>query len=147
METIKLNTRKNKIFIGLFTALLIFATDLQAKKVSFLNSSVVPAARGYAKITRDGNRNYIIKIRVTNLAEVSRLQEPKITYVVWMVNEEGVVKNLGQIDSSTSFLSKKLKASFDTATAAKPTQIFITAEDDPNRQIPGTQEVLTTKRF
>lgn len=81
------------------------------------------------------------------MAEVGRLQPAKLTYVVWMASNEASTMNMGQIKSSVTFLTKRLKASFETATPYKPTQIFITAEDDPGYQLPGTQIVLTTKRF
>jgi len=147
MNRIRLNSFASKIFISVFAALFLFSSNSFGKKVRFSTSSVVPAARGYVKITRDNNQNYIITIEVSNMAEVGRLQPPKLTYIVWMVSNEASTMNMGQIKSSTTFLTKKLKASFETATPYKPTQIFITAEDDPSYQIPGTQIVLTTKRF
>ena len=53
MGTIKLNTLTNKIFLGVFILSILSSIDTSAKKVKFLNSSVVPAARGYVKINRD----------------------------------------------------------------------------------------------
>lgn len=147
METFKFNTLVTKLFLGLFTLLFLFSFDVSAKKVKFETSSVVPAARGYAKVTRDNNRNYEIKIQIRDLAEVTRLTPSKMTYIVWMVTDEEITKNMGQIDSSTSLLSKKLKASFETVSSLTPAQLYITAEDDPSRQYPGTQVVLSTNRF
>lgn len=147
MKALISNSLTTKIFLGIFVLLFLFSVDLSAKKVWFLNSEVVPAARGYVKINRDHNLNYIIKIHISNLAEVYRLKPSKLTYVVWMVTDELITKNIGQIDSSIGFLSKKLKASFETATSFKPIQLFITAEDDPSRQYPGEQIVVTTNRF
>jgi hypothetical protein len=34
--------------------------------------------------TKDNNKNYIVEIKVENLAEVSRLESSKNAYVVWM---------------------------------------------------------------
>jgi hypothetical protein len=147
MSEIGLYSPTSKIFISLLTALFLFSFNLFAKKVRFTTSSVVPAARGYVKISRDNNQNYLISIEILNMAEVGRLQPPKLTYVVWMASNEASTMNMGQIKSSVTFLTKRLKASFETATPYKPTQIFITAEDDPGYQLPGTQIVLTTKRF
>jgi hypothetical protein len=64
-----------------------------------------------------------------------------------MENDESMVKNIGRINSDSKLLSSKLKASFETVTAIKPTKIFITAEDNSDTQYPGTQFVLETKRF
>ncbi len=147
MKTFKMNTLTKKIFLGVFAIMLLFALETQAKRYSFLTSSVVPAARGYAKITRDNNRNYVIKLKMTNLAEVQRLDPSKLSYVVWMVTDREETKNIGQVESSTKFLSKKLKASFETVSSFTPTQIFITTEDDASTQYPGSQVVLTTNRF
>jgi hypothetical protein len=147
MSRIRINSFVSKVFISVFTALFLFSLNSFAKKVRFSISSVVPAARGYVKIGRDNNQNYIIKIEISNMAEAGRLQPPKLTYIVWMVSNEASTMNMGQIKSSVTLLTKRLKASFETATPYKPTQIFITAEDDPSYQLPGAQIVLTTKRF
>lgn len=147
MNTFKFNTLVTKLFLGLFTLLFLFSFEVSAKKVKFQTSTVVPAARGYAKVTRDNNRNYRIKIQIRDLAEVTRLTPSKLTYIVWMVTDEEITKNMGQINSTTSLLSKKLKASFETVSSFTPAKLFITAEDDPSRQYPGTQVVLSTDRF
>jgi len=147
MEALEMNTFTKRIFLGIFAIMLLFSMESQAKKYSFLTSSIVPAARGYTKITRDNNRNYVIKMKLTNLAEVQRLDPSKLSYVVWMVTDREETKNIGQVDSSTAFMSKKLKASFETVSSFTPTQIFITTEDDASVQYPGSQVVLTTERF
>ncbi len=130
------------------TAFIITATlNSCSKKISFLTSSVVPAARGTVKIKKDNNNNYDINIDLFNLAESKRLDPPKQAYVIWMETAENQMKNIGQISSSTSFLSQKLKANFNTVSPAKPVRIFITAEDDAAIQYPGMQVVLSTDRF
>ena len=147
MKSIRLNTHTKKIFIVIFTILILFSVESQAKKYSFLTSSVVPAARGYAKVTRDNNRNYVIKLHLSNLAEVQRLDPSKLSYVVWMVTDREITKNIGQIESSAKMLSNKLKASFETVSPFNPIQIYITTEDDASAQSPGSQIVLSTNRF
>lgn len=147
MGTIKLNALTNKIFLGVFILSILSSIDTSAKKVKFLNSSLVPAARGYVSINRDKNLNYFIRINVSDLAKVYRLEPSKLTYIVWMVTNEEITMNMGEINSSAGFLTKKLKATFETVTSLKPMQIFITAEDDPSRQIPGLQVVLSTSKF
>jgi len=147
MKTMKLNTLTNKIFLGVFVLVFLFAVDASAKKVKFITSTVTPAARGYVKIKKDKNQNNTIRIQLSNLAEVSRLTPAKLNYIVWMVTEDQLTKNIGKIESSTGFLFKKLRASFETSTPFKPMKIFISAEDDASCQYPGEQIVLTTKAF
>ena len=147
MKTIKLNSLTNKIFLGFFALLILISVDASAKKVKFLNSSVVPAARGYVKMNIDKNLNYVINISISNLAEVYRLEPSKLNYIVWLVTEDATTLNMGKINSTTGFLSKSLKATFETVTSLKPIQLFITAEDDPSRQYPGDQVVLSTGKF
>ena len=147
MGTIKLNTLTNKIFVGAFALLILFSFEASAKKVKFLTSALVPAARGYVKISRDKNLNYAISINISNLAEAYRLEPSKLTYIVWLVTGDGITMNMGKMNSSAGFFSKKLKATFETVTSLKPVKIFITAEDDPSRQYPGKEVALTTNTF
>ena len=135
------------IILSILIATVLFSLTSCAKKVSFLTSSVVPAAQGYVQVKNDNNKNYAISIHLTDLAEVKRLQPAKQTYVVWMETNDASTKNIGQIKSSTGFLSKQLKASFETVSSLKPVKIFITAEDDASIQSPGMQVVLSTDRF
>jgi len=127
--------------------LLAVAVTSCAKKVTFQNSSVVPAAQGTVKIKTDKNKNHNVKIDITNLAEPDRLSPPKDAYVVWMVTEQDDAKNIGQIKSSKSTFSKGLSASFETVSASKPVKVFITAENDPDTRFPGGVIVLTTNRL
>jgi hypothetical protein len=64
-----------------------------------------------------------------------------------METDNHETKNIGQIKSSSGLFSSKLKASFETVSSSKPSKIFITAEDDADRQYPGMQVVLSTDRF
>jgi len=116
-------------------------------KVSFLNSSVVPAARGSVKVSRDNNKNYVVKINIYNLAEVSRLQPPKKCYVVWMITDKQEIRNIGQIKSAEAMLSSKLTAYYESVSSFKPVRIFITAEDDASATNPDPTTVLSTNNF
>ncbi len=147
MKAVKLNTLITRIFLGTFILLFFFSADVSAKKIKFPNSSVVPFARGYVKINKDKYNSYIIKIRLTNLVEAYRLQPPKLNYIVWIFTDEAITMNMGKMDSSIRLITKRLKASFQTTSTLKPIRLFITAEDDPSRQYPGEQEVLSTNIF
>lgn len=141
------NPTTRSILLMATAAILLFYFSSCARKISFQTSSVVPAAEGKIKLTKDGNKNYKIKIAISNLAEPERLQPAKKTYVVWMQTADNGTKNIGQINSSTGFLSGKLKAGFETVTAFKPVKIFITAEDDATILYPGIEVVLSTNNF
>jgi hypothetical protein len=147
VKAITLKTLPKNIFFGIFTIMVVFLFDSCARNYSFLNSSVVPAARGTVKVKRDNNKNYVIQIHLSNLAEVERVQPSKQTYVVWMVTDRDMTKNIGQLNSSVSFFSKRLTGSLNTVSSIKPTKIFITAENDPSTQNPDMQVILSTDRF
>lgn len=143
----RIQTHHHKI---IFFGLLAFAITLIescSTKAAFMTSTVVPAAEGSVKVKKDKNHNYKIQLQIKNLAEPERLQPSKRTYVVWMITKKDNIKNIGQLNSSSGFLSSKLKASFSTVSAFKPTKIFITAEDDGAIQYPGSQVVLSTDNF
>jgi hypothetical protein len=147
MGTKKNNMLTKKILLGTLATLSMFLFTSCARKATFLTSPVVPAARGTVKVKKDKNNNYLIKIYISGLAEVDRLQPAKKTYVVWMISDNDVTINLGQVKSATGTFTQALKASFETVSAAKPIKIFITAEDDASVQVSGTQVVLSTDRF
>lgn len=135
----------NKILvIGISLAALLLALNSCSKKVYFITSSIVPAARGYVKIKKDKNENYSIDVSLSDLAEVTRLQGNKKAYVVWMICNGENPKSMGKIDSDSKWFSKKLSASFHSVSSTKPTRIFITAEEDGTAQYPSDFEVLTT---
>jgi hypothetical protein len=146
MHNLKMTTARN-ISFTIAAAMMLFIFSSCAKKISFQTSSIVPAAEGTVKVKKDKNDNYRISMAISNLAEPSRLQPSRNTYVVWMDTDNNTIKNIGQINSSTGFLSNKLKASFETVSSFKPVKIFITAEDDAAIQYPGMQVVLSTDHF
>jgi hypothetical protein len=134
-------------FLSFLATVVMFSCTSCSTKAAFLTSAVVPAARGTVKVTRDKNKNYVIHLDIVNLAEPERLQPPKKMYVVWMVTDQKLTKNIGQIDSSSGAFSNKLKANFETSSAFKPVKIFITAEDDANIQYSNAEVVLITGNF
>ncbi len=147
MQIIQSILVKRGIFYKIFIVVALLTSMSCARKINFQTSSVVPAARGAVKIKKDANQNYVISIDLFNLAEATRLPTSEQTYVVWMESENQFAKNLGQINSSTKMLSKKLKASFETVSPVKPTKIFITVEDGSTVQYPGNNIILTTSSF
>jgi hypothetical protein len=145
----KKSTYKKSNLTLLLTAFLLVSISLSScsKKVRFNTSQVVPAARGYAKISRDDNKNYAIEVEIENLAESTRLQPPKAVYVVWVETVDNGIKNLGQLKSSSGFFTSGLTGTLDAVTPFKPKRVFVTAEDRSNIDYPGSQAVLGTKNF
>jgi hypothetical protein len=147
MKSKRLNILTRCFFIGIFTVVVIFLFGSCTSPVRFLTSSVVPAAQGDIKLKMDKNKNYAIQIKISDMADVTRLQPSKRTYVVWMITDQGLTKNIGQLNSTTSLLSKRHKAELKTVSSFKPAKVFITAEDEEGVQNPGTQVVLSTDKF
>jgi hypothetical protein len=143
-----MNTKSvRSAILGISAIIVVISLSGCASKHTFLSSSVVPAARGTGKMKKDGNDNYQIKIDINNLSEVKRLQPAKGAYVVWMEGDEEAIKNIGQINSGSTMISSKLKASFHTVSSTKPHRIFVTAEDNSSVTVPGSTIVLTTDKF
>ncbi len=147
MKFVNNNLSHRNILFALLIGTVMVTISSCAKKINFQTSTVVPAARGTVKVKKDDNQNYVINIDIFNLAEAKRLPSNEQIYVVWMESNNQYVKNLGQINSSTKMLSKKLKASFEGVSSVKPTKIFITAENNSGVQYPGNELVLTTNSF
>jgi hypothetical protein len=144
MNTKIQSTLTKNSFLFLIGIMTIFLFESCARKIAFQASSIVPGAEGTVKVKKDNNSNYTIHVELSNLAAPGKLEPAMKTYVIWMETEQDPVKNIGQINSSSSFLSKRLKASFETVSSTKPTKIFITAENDGTIQYPGTQILATT---
>ena len=142
MKTTTMNIAAKRIFLVILTTMMILPFTSSAKKIPFLLSTVAPAAQGYVKIKKDNNKNYVIKVYVSDLAGIERIQPTKQTYVVWMVTDRDITKNIGRVSSS-----KDLSGFLETVSSFQPTKIFITAEVDESVQMPGEQVVLTTDRF
>lgn len=147
MKTQKLNHQIKSILLVILIAGMMLPFNTYAKKIKFMPSSVVPAAKGYVKVKSNNNNNHSIKIEIRDLADVERLHTSKITYIVWIETDQGKTEILGKIDSSSGFMSKQMKASMETVSSYKPSRIFITAEEFENAQTPGDRIILTTDRF
>lgn len=137
---------QSKAFILLIAISTLLLTAC-SHKMGFQPSSVVPAADGDVKVKKDDNNNYRVEVKITHLAPSDKLQPPRQAYVVWIETEQSGLKNLGQLNSGTGFLSNTLKAELNAVTPFKPTRLFITAEDDPGINYPSALVVLSTDRF
>ena len=139
-------TMRLTIWMLLFMS-VTFISLAQSKKVAFNTSTVVPGAEGTVKVKKDKNNNFNIDISIENLVEPKKLTPAKKAYVVWLETAEKGTKNIGQVNPSSSMFSKLKKASITTVSPYKPVKIYVTAEDDPGVEQPGTVIVLTTNSF
>lgn len=147
MKVIKFNSLIESIISILIVFFVVVFLSSCSKKIVFTTSSIVPAAQGKVKIKKDKNKNYDVEVNINHLAEPKRLSPPRETYVVWIETQSNGTKNIGQMNSSSGFLSSKLKASLHAVTPFKPTRVFVTAEDNGNIQFPGMEVVLRTETF
>jgi hypothetical protein len=147
MTVLKITTSSKLFKVFSLVLVVILVTSSCTNKISFLTSTVVPAARGTVKIKTDSNKNHTIDIALLNLAEPERLNPAKKMYMVWMETDQGITKNLGQIITDSGTFSKTLKANFKTVSSFTPVKIFITSENDANTQSPSWERILTTAKF
>lgn len=146
--------KTNIIYLSVKSILLLMVAAVMILSMSscgttnhFQASSTVPAAEGVVKIKKDNNKNYRIAININNLAEPEKLQPARSTYVVWMEGGDNQTKNIGQIKSSHSILSKSLKGTFETVSSIKPKKVFISAENDPGVQYPDNMNIVLTTNY
>lgn len=130
------------IHLVAFGLVLLVGLNSCAPKMSFANSTIVPAATGDVKVKKDKNKNYVINVHVQNLADPKRLTPAKETYLVWMESGNESARKLGKLTPG----SKALKGSLSATATAAPDNIFITAEDNADVQSPDSQIILTTKK-
>lgn len=111
-------------------------------KMTFLNSTIAPAATGGVTVKKDKNSNYVLNVSVMNLAEPKQLTPARETYIVWMDSDGSTTKKLGQIAPRSRALKGELKAT----STEKPREVYITAENDATITYPTGDVILTTKR-
>ena len=118
--------------------LVLFGSIAEAaKKYPMTASSTVPAARGQVDIDKDKNGNTRVNVSVEHLANPQNLTPPATVYVVWLQDRGGNPENQGQLK-----VDKNLKASFETVTASKGFDLFVTGERDYGAKAPSGPEVL-----
>jgi len=126
---------KLSLLVFMFTLLSCSSTS------QFPVSDVLPAARIEAKLSEDDNNNTEIEITAHHLANPKRLSPSKNLYVVWVVTENGMVKNVGKMIQDGH---KKVK--LDIITPFEVKEILITAEDNGNVTKPGDM-LITSKKI
>ena len=138
---------KRQSYLSFFSLLaLVILLSSCARTIRFDQSTVVPAATGKIKVKSERNGNYVMNIKLFNLAPANRLQPPKATYVVWMESQDGL-KNIGQVASKSTLFTRALQASLKAVSPSKPYRVFLTAEDNGTAAYPSSQPILTTGNF
>ena len=145
----RMKTKKTKSTVLLLLASIVISLSFSscAVKNQFLTSTVVPAAQGTVLIKQDKNMNYVIKIELSNLSPSTRLSPPATAYIVWSVNADNTTQSLGQLNSSTGFMTKDLSAKMETISVTKPVKIFITSENDVSTQYPSYSNIILTTEY
>lgn len=136
---LKLKSKKMKTIQNLLVITFVVLLTSCATTTKFPLSSTVPAAEISAKINQDKNKNFVINVVAKNLASADRLNPPKNNYSVWMITDDGTLKNIGQLTNQNA-----KTASLKTLTPFKVKEIFITAEDQGNLTYPSGIEISRT---
>ena len=161
MTIIKNSSQIKNILSGILVTTMLVTFYSCAKKSAAVAKTEVPAVvetpaattvpvenKGQVQIKRDATGNYVIQINLRELEAVNKLEETsKKAYIVWMNADNEKVKNLGQINSNSGWLSDKSKASFEALSVLKPTKVFITEEDMAGVIKPGKNIIWSTNSF
>lgn len=102
-------------------------------------SNIVPAATGTVKVQKDQNGNAKLDIKVSNLADPTRLTPPENKYVVWIRPNDGEPLKQGALS-----VGNNLNGELQTVTTSKDCDVFITAEPSASVSAPSGPEVLHT---
>lgn len=117
--------------------LVLLSLAVWAKDIPMVGSPMAPAAAGVIELDHDHNGNTIVKVRVHHLARPSALAPAKTTYVIWFQPPDRQPEIQGELR-----VDKDLNGGFETRTAYRNFDVFITAEDAPRPQQPTGPVVL-----
>lgn len=165
MKRIKMNRIFNAVLAGTTLLLLTQGLDACSKKSGSSKSSKAnltsePAVASQPapapppveekegmQIKRDAAGNFIIQLLLKDLQPVKLMKPAKEGYVVWMVDDNNVTTNIGNIEGANTWTDKKDRSTFEATSAVKPAKLFITAETNLKAEKPGTQVVWSTRNF
>lgn len=111
-----------------------------ATSVPIPSSTIVPAASGFTKVSKDDNGNTKIEFKVQNLAPPQNLQPTRSIYVVWVQTSDNKSYNLGQLK-----VDKNLKGTLNAITPFTSFRLVVSAEDFPTVSLPSQQVILSTE--
>lgn len=104
-------------------------------------ATMVPAATGEVKTSRDSNGNTVFELKVEHLAKPGNLTPPRRSYVVWTEASGSAPRNEGQLA-----VGDDLRGEFRGLTPLRAFDVIVTAEDDPTPSRPGEEILRATVR-
>ena len=128
---------KRIIVLGVYLILFGITSVANASDVRLTADPSVPAAAGKAHLSKEKNGNLKLKIEVHHLAKPSALTPAKQGYVVWMQPRGKDPQVLGVLK-----VNDKLEGTLETTVSNEDFDVFITAEDNPNAQVPSEPKLF-----
>jgi predicted small lipoprotein YifL len=147
MKNVNSNFPLQRIFLPPFLLMALFMAASCSTKIYFPESPIVPGADPKAEVKKNKEGDYVVELDVNNLALPERLTPPKRNYVVWVNTEGQGVRNVGELKNRRGMFSNSNRASFEGSIPLRPTQIFVTAENNTDLQFPGEHTVLKSDVF
>lgn len=119
---------------------LMLATGC-ATQVPFQTSRLVPAAKATAELSADRNENTLVELALEHLAPARNLWPPKRLYMVWAEEDGGErLLPLGRLQ-----VDDDRQGRFQGTTPFQRFRLIISAEDEPNPELPSLPYVLATE--
>jgi len=130
---------KSRLIVAVGCWLLVAAGC--ATEVPFQISPVVPAAKATAELTVDRNRNTLVELVLEHLAPAENLSPPRQLYMVWAEEDGGArLLPLGRL-----YVDDDREGRFHGTTPFERFRLIISAEDEPNPELPSLPYVLATE--
>jgi hypothetical protein len=98
-------------------------------------------------VNKTSEDEYRVRLEVSGMALPERLTPAKKHYVVWIETEGQGTRNIGELRNNRGMMANRSRASFESTTRFKPTQIFVTAENSTNLQWPGDHVIFRSNVF
>ena len=121
-----------------FLVALIWPFGGGGHKVQMMAGTAVPGAQATITLKTSDNRNTELDIKAQNLAQPSSLTPAENVYVVWIEPPGQSAQNQGQLR-----VGQNENGELHTETAFKRFQVFITAEQNAQVQMPSGPKVLS----
>lgn len=123
--------------IVLMISMLTFTTLGWAKDIPLVADATIPAASGKVSVDKDNNSNLKVKLEVKHLAQPTTLTPARQSYVVWIEPRGHEPENQGQMR-----VNNDLNGEFQTRTAYRAFDLYVTAEDSPTASTPTGPKLL-----